>query len=192
MNIKIRNTKVDEFPITEYITRESFWNVYKPGACEHLILYKLRKSETYNNNFDLVALNNDEIIGHIILSDAKIINSNFETFPVLCVGPISVLPKFQNKGVGTMLMNESIQITKKTSYKGMILFGNPTYYYRFGFVNAQKYNITTKDMKNFEQFMGLELNKSSLQNISGRFFEDEAFNYNNDELAEFEKKFNKN
>jgi predicted N-acetyltransferase YhbS len=80
-----------------------------------------------------------------------------------------VLPDFQNKGIGTRLLNESISIAKVTGYSGMILFGHPDYYHRFGFVNAQKYRISTKDGLNIEPFMALELYPDALAMMSGKF-----------------------
>jgi len=71
----------------------------------------------------------------------------------------------------------------------MILFGNPEYYHRFGFVNAEEHQITTKDNLNFEPFMALEIQDNSLANVNGRFFEDEAFLVDENELVEFEKQF---
>ena len=74
-------------------------------------------------------------------------------------------------------------------FNGMILFGNPDYYHRFGFRNAKEYEITTKDNQNLEPFMALELYENGLDNVKGRFFEDEAFTIKEDELNEYEKKF---
>jgi len=71
----------------------------------------------------------------------------------------------------------------------MILFGNPEYYHRFGFVNAEKYRITTKDNQNFEPFMALEIQKKGLTNVNGKFFEDKSFSIDEDELIEFEMQF---
>ena len=74
MRIHIRKTTVDDFSQTENLTRESFWNVYKPGCDEHLVLHNLRKSESYIGELDLVALFEGEIIGHIISTKPKIID----------------------------------------------------------------------------------------------------------------------
>ena len=57
------------------------------------------------------------------------------------MGPISVLPSFQRKGIGSLLMRHSIEKAKKIGYKAIILFGDPKYYQRFGFVNAKTYGI---------------------------------------------------
>ncbi len=189
MNLLVKQINQNDFAITENITREAFWNVYKPGCSEHLVLNKLRKSQSYIKELDLVAMNNNQVVGHIISTKAKVVDSLNKEYEVLCVGPLSVLPDFQKKGIGGKLMKESIKIAKRLGFRGMILFGNPDYYHRFGFRNAKEFEITTKDYQNFEPFMALELFKNALIDVKGRFVEDESFNVDEDELIEFEKQF---
>ena len=189
MEVNIQPATGKEFASTENITREAFWNIYRPGCVEHLILHNLRKSKSYIIELDLVAVIDNEIVGHIISTKAKTVDSLNNEHEVLCVGPLSVLPEYQKQGIGSKLINESIRIAKELGYSGMILFGNPEYYHRFGFVNAQEYSITTKEGQNFEPFMALELKNNGLENSEGRFIEDEFFEIQPDELIEFEKKF---
>jgi predicted N-acetyltransferase YhbS len=189
MELLITTTDKRNFHQTENLTREAFWNLYKSGCDEHLVLHQLRESGCYIAELDLIALNHREIVGHIISSKARVIDLHDKEHEILCVGPISVSPSFQNKGIGTSLMNYSIAEAQKAGFKGMILFGNPAYYHRFGFTNAIEYKITTKDLQNFEPFMALELLKNGLNDVKGRFFEDEAFTINDGQLLEFEKQF---
>lgn len=189
MVILIRRTTEKDFPQTENLTREAFWNVYKPGCDEHLILHNLRNSKSYISELDLVAVFENKIIGHIISTQAKVVDSLNNEHEILCVGPLSVLPEFQKRGIGSKLMNHSISAAKESGFQGMILFGNPDYYHRFGFKNAQEYNITTKDYRNFEPFMALELQSNALADIKGRFFEDNVFETDSGDLIEFEMKF---
>jgi predicted N-acetyltransferase YhbS len=101
------------------------------------------------------------------------------------------LPEYQGQGIGQALITETINRAKDLKYKGIFLMGNPAYYSRFGFVNAQVFNIQTSAGGNFDYFMGLELAEHSLQGITGRFFEDEVFVVAENELEEFEKQFPK-
>ncbi|MCG6187856.1 GNAT family N-acetyltransferase [Maribellus maritimus] len=189
MNTTIKNTDKNEYFQTENITREAFWNLYAPGCTEHLVLHQLRESNSYIKELDFIAVSEKQVIGHILSTKACVIDNQNHKHEVLCVGPFSVLPEFQGQGIGSQLINFSILRAKEMEFSGIILFGNPDYYHRFGFRNAQEFNITTKDFQNFEPFMALEICKKGLNKISGRFFEDEAFFTKDEDLISFEKQF---
>lgn len=191
MQITIRQTEKQDNNYTENFTREIFWNLFTSGCTDHFILHNLRKSKDYIPQLDLLVIHNSKIVGHIISSKAKVVDNKNNEHEVLCVGPFAISPEMQNKGIGTRLLKHSISVAKELAFKGMILFGNPNYYRRFGFVDARIYSITTKDGQNFPQFMALELQKNGLSEITGKFFDDEAFQVKEDEFVEFEKMFPK-
>jgi len=49
------------------------------------------------------AVKHDKMVGHVLFSTATIENSN-ESFLVLVLSPVAVLPEFQNQGIGTKLI----------------------------------------------------------------------------------------
>ena len=120
------------------MTREAFWDLYKPGYDEHLVLHKIRKVPAFVKELDFVSCDEDTIVGNIIYSRAKVLNEENKEFEVLCMGPLTVLPSYQKQGIGFLLMNYSIEKARQLGYKGIIIFGNPDYYHRFGFVNAKE------------------------------------------------------
>lgn len=190
MNISIRLENENDFRNVENIIREAFWDVYKPGCVEHLIVHKIRKVSAFIRELDFIACDGEVVIGNIIYSKAKIINEDNEEFQVLCMGPIGVLPSYQGKGIGTLLIKHSINVARTLGYNAIIIFGNPNYYHRFGFENAQKYNIQTSWGANLEAFMMvLELYEGSLKGISGKYYEDSVFEVDDEELNIFEKQF---
>jgi predicted N-acetyltransferase YhbS len=189
MEITFRQTREIDFKESENLTREAFWDIYKPGCDEHLVLHNIRKSNCYINELDLVAVECEKIIGHIICTRAKVIDSKNHEYIVLCVGPFSIEKNHQGKGYGYKLMEYCIVKAKELGYAGMILFGNPNYYHRFGFRNAVEYGIRTKEGLNFEPFMVKELQKEGLRKIQGAFYEDKSYTIDMDELIEFEEQF---
>lgn len=189
MNISIRLENENDFRNVENIIREAFWDVYKPGCVEHLIVHKIRKVSAFIRELDFIACDGEVTIGNIIYSKAKIINEDNEEFQVLCMGPLGVLPSYQGKGIGTLLIKHSINVARTLGYKAIIIFGNPNYYHRFGFENAEKYNIQTSWGANFEAFMVLKLYEGSLKGISGKYYEDSVFEVDDKELNIFEKQF---
>ncbi len=192
MNINIRNERESEYFYVEAMTRYSFWNVYKPGCDEHVMVHKLRQSEVFIPELDFVAECDEKIVGSIICSKVKILdndNNIIDDSNIAAIGPICVLPQWQNKGIGSMLIMHVKKVAKSLGYKGLVLYGNPSYYHRFGFVNAKEYAITTPDGSNFDAFMLLELDIHSLDNIKGKCYESEAFEVSKEELETFERNF---
>lgn len=189
MQISIRHEEENDFNSVEFLTREAFWDVYKPGCDEHLIVHKIRKVPAFVKELDFVACDKDKIIGNIIFSKARVVDEDNKEFEVLCMGPVSVSPLYQKQGIGSLLINQAIEKAKELGYRAIILFGHPDYYHRFGFVNAEEYNVQTSWGANFEAFMVLELFEGSMKGISGKYFEDEVFKIGKDELEDFEKLF---
>ncbi|MEN6310201.1 MAG: N-acetyltransferase [Acidobacteriota bacterium] len=138
---------------------------------------------------DHVACRDGDVVGNIVYSRAKVVDGENGEFEVLCMGPLAVLPSFQGQGIGSLLMNRTIGRARELGFKAILIFGNPKYYQRFGFVNAKKYGITTASGENFDAFMALELFDGALDGITGKFFEDQVFEIKDDELEAFEREF---
>lgn len=188
MDIVLRLEEVKDYEVVENLTREAFWDVYKPGCDEHLILRQLRESEGFVKELDYLAIDGDKIVGNIAYTKVTVENNSADN-EVLCMEPIGVLPEYKGKGIGSMLMRHTIELARKMGFKGIVLYGDPKFYHRFGFVNAEQYGLQTSWGANFEEFMALELSEGSLSGMSGKCFEDKAFVVNEIALTEFEKNF---
>jgi len=189
MNIILRLEEEKDYRTVENITREAFWNIYRPGCTEHFILHNLRNSPAFIKELDFVAEVDGEIVGNIVYTKAAVLDDTGAKHEVIGFGPVSVLPAYQKMGIGAKLIEHTIEIAKTMGFKAIIIFGDPSYYHRFGFENAEKFDIHTAEGENFEPFMAKELYLGSLQGITGRFFDDEAFHVNEDEFEVFEKEF---
>ncbi len=189
MDIEIRHETKDDHRETETLTRDAFWDLYKPGCDEHLLLHKIRDLQVFVSELNYVAVTGGTIIGNIVFSKASVVNDNGNEFEVLTMGPVSVLPQYQGKGIGSRLINHALDHAGKMGFAAVLIFGNSEYYSRFGFVNAEKYNIQTSEGDNFDAFMALELFENSLQGIEGKFYIDPVFFTDEKELKEFEKQF---
>ncbi len=72
-------------------------------------------------------------------------------------GPVAVAPRYQDHGIGTALMNATLDAARATGFPAAFLYGDPHYYPRFGFHDAKHLDVTTTEGDNFPEFMGLEL-----------------------------------
>jgi len=190
MKIELRQEEEKDYKIVENLTREAFWNVYSLGAEEHLLIHNLRKTKEFIQDLDFLAIYDEKIIGNIVYTKAKIIDFEKE-HNVLTFGPVSVLPKFQNKGIGTKLIKYTIKLAKNMGYEAILIYGDPEYYKRFGFIASKEYNITNKEGKFPEALLVLELFPNALNGIKGMFDEGTVYEVDEKELEEFEKGFPK-
>ena len=167
MGITIRHEKEEDYFEVENMTREAFWDLYKPGCDEHLLVRQLRKSKAFLPELDYVAVDDETIVGNIMYTKA-IIESESGQATVLCMGPLTVLPSQQRKGIGSSLLRHTVEIAKEIGYPAIVIFGSPAYYHRFGFRDAKEYRIQTSDGNNFDAFMVLDLSDNGLTTMSGK------------------------
>ncbi len=189
LKITLRLEESKDYHEVEALTREAFWTVSDP-VNEHLLAHKLRDLPSFMKELDYVAEANGKLVGNIMYSKAKIVGEDGRETEVLTFGPLSVLPEYQNKGVGKTLMEKTIEEAKKTDYPMIVIYGEPDYYPRYGFVNAAEYGITAPDGKNFDALMALPLTDEEPSIAGGKFHEDKVFTtLGGEETAEFDKKF---
>jgi predicted N-acetyltransferase YhbS len=174
----------------EALVRDAFWDVYKPGCDEHLILHKARNSPDFVPDLDLVAVEDGRIIGCILATRARVVNDAEGTsHDVICLGPVAVRPDRQQTGVGSSLIRAVLERAGRLGGTAAFLYGNPAYYSKFGFEDARRWHVTTSQGKNFEAFMGIELIPDGLDEISGRLMESTVFTVDPAEVEEFEHRF---
>lgn len=189
MDPVIRPEREDDYRIVEELTREAFWNLHVPGCDEHFVLHNLRKCPAFIPELDFVAEQERTIVGHIVYSSSTIIDEENIKHEVITFGPVSVLPSLQRQGIGSALIKHSLDKAKQMGYPAVCIYGDPRYYSKFGFRCAEKFDIKTAAGKFAVALLVLELQAQALQNVKGRFYEDPAFDVNQDEFDVFEKTF---
>ncbi|MDP5272835.1 GNAT family N-acetyltransferase [Chengkuizengella axinellae] len=135
---------------------------------EAKLVEEIRKSDFFVPELSIVCEKNEqEIVGHILISKIEIITKESETLSTLGLAPLSVKPQFQNLGIGSRLIEYGLELSKRMSFKHMFVLGHPKYYPRFGFAPTEPMGIKSPFPVPMEVFMGLELQKGSLKGISG-------------------------
>ena len=190
MEITIRPETEQDHRTVETITREAFWNVHFPGAEEHLLIHHLRNAAEFVQALDFVAVCNNEIAGNIVYAESKIIDSD-AAHTVLTFGPVSVLPAYQNRGIGTALIEHTKKLAAELGYRAILIYGDPEYYKRFGFRVSKEFRITNGEGKYPAALLALELYPGALNGIQGSFDEGKIYAVDAAELEEFEKGFAK-
>jgi putative acetyltransferase len=128
LSICIRVEQPNDIKSIHEVTVAAFLNAPHTDHTEQFIVSSLRESAALS--ISLVAEEDDRVVGHVALSPVTISDGTPNWYGL---GPLSVLPKQQGKGIGLQLMNAAIQELKNTKANGCVLLGDPNYYRRFGF-----------------------------------------------------------
>lgn len=112
MEIELRNERFSDYPETENVVREAFWNRYSPGCYEHYLIHIMRYSRAFVPQLDFVAVFDDKIVGNIVFLKSVIQADTGKEYEVLSLGPISVLPEYQNMGIGKRLIDHTRNLAK--------------------------------------------------------------------------------
>lgn len=162
----IREENEKDYDKVYEVIEEAFRNEELSDHDEQNLVNRLRKSDEFIKELSMVATDNGKIVGHIMLTKIKIVDKEV-SHDSLALAPVSVLPNYQGKGIGNLLINTAIKNSKELGYDSIIVLGHDKYYPRFGFKKASNYKIVSPFEVPDEAFMVLELKHGSLENIKG-------------------------
>ncbi len=154
----------DEQSIGE-VHAEAFFVTDSPEAVppEVGLVEGLRASTAWIPALSLVALENEQVVGHVMCTRAHV-----DEVPVLGLGPIGIRTVRQNHGIGTALMRAVISAADEHGEPLIGLLGSSTYYSRFGFVPSSQMGIGSPDPSWCDHFQTLRL-VAYREDITGRF-----------------------
>ncbi|HLA44589.1 MAG TPA: N-acetyltransferase [Aggregatilineales bacterium] len=142
------------------IHRIAFGGEVEPGIVE-----KLRAASDFDPKLSLMALYDGQVVGHAVFSPATIVGH--ENLKGMGLGPVGVLPEYQNQGIGSALCYEGLEVCRKSGIDYVVVLGHPTYYPRFGFVIASTKGLNNPFKAPDEAFMVIELKPGALDSVSG-------------------------
>ncbi|MEH6404511.1 MAG: N-acetyltransferase [Sneathiella sp.] len=126
--MEIREETSSDIDVIRSITRAAFLPVEHSSQTESAIVDALRCSGALS--ISLIAVESDEIVGHVAFSPITIEGVNKGWFGL---GPVSVRPDRQKKGIGATLIEDGLRRISAMKAKGCVVLGDPNYYARFGF-----------------------------------------------------------
>ncbi|RXM43840.1 MULTISPECIES: GNAT family N-acetyltransferase [Flavobacterium] len=166
MEIKLRQENENDYKSVFQLIEKAFEKEEYSDHKEQFLVERLRKSEAFIPELSIVAEVEDKIVGHILFTKLEIKNE-FQSFQSLALAPVSVLPEFQGKGIGSKLILYGHELAKELGYKSVILLGHQDYYPRFGYELCEKYNIKMPFDVPAENCMVISLTENGLSGISG-------------------------
>lgn len=115
----------------------------------------------------LVALENDQVVGHVLFSLVTI-KGESQSLEAVGLGPVAVLPDRQKQGIGSRLIRAGLEEIRQMGYPAVVVLGDPRYYTRFGFEPAARYGLRFPDPNvPADDFMALELRRGALEQSTG-------------------------
>ena len=134
----IRKETAADYRTVENLTREAFWNVYRPGCTEHFVLHQFRDRPEFVKELDLCLETAGQIIGHVMFVRAEIAADDGRILPIMTFGPISIHPDFQRRGYGKILLDYALEKAAQMGVGAVCMEGNIAFYGNCGFDIASK------------------------------------------------------
>ena len=168
-NIIIRSETPADYRTVENLTREAFWNVYRPRCLEHYVLHTFRRDPAFVPELDLVMERDGEIIGHIMYVRSTIRTEDGREIPIMTFGPLSIVPELQRQGYGKRLLDYSMAKAREMGAGALAITGDIDFYGRSGFVVSRNRGIWYEEDPEAEYFLIAELEPGFLNGITGTY-----------------------
>jgi len=192
MEIFIRNEREIDYREVEELTREAFWNLYVPGCDEHYLVHIMRSHPDFLPELSFVAVLNGRIVGNIMYAKSRLVNDTGRSIDTITFGPVSVLPEFQRKGIGSRLILHTVEIADSLNHKAIVIFGHPHNYCKHGFVGSKRVNVCDSDGRYPYSLLVLELEKGCLDKYTWKYVPSDVYsNITEKSTLEFDESFEK-
>ena len=188
----IRKETESDYRAVENLTREAFWNVYRPGCTEHYVLHQFRSRPEFVKELDYVMEVGGELIGHIMFVRAEIKADDGRVLPIMTFGPISIRPDFQRKGYGKILLDFALEKAAAMGVGAVCMEGNIDFYGRSGFDVASKSGIHYYAEPRSEAvpyFLLRQLREGFLDGVTGEYRTPDGYFVSDAEAEEFDRQF---
>ena len=172
---RIRTETPADYRAVETLTREAFWNVYRPGCLEHYVLNQFRSQPDFVPELDLVMEAEGALIGHVMYVRSAIQTDDGRTLPIMTFGPISIAPQWKRQGYGTVLLRHSMELAREMGAGALAITGNLGFYGKSGFVVAKTRGIRYADDPDADYFLVAELEPGFLTGVSGTYRDPEGY-----------------
>ena len=192
INWHIRHERPEEYRTVEALTRDAFWNVYRPGCCEHYVLHRFRQDPAFVPELDLVLELNGTLIGQIIYVRTQLELDGGGQLPIMTFGPIGIAPAYQRQGFGKRLLDYSMEQAAALGVGALVIEGNIHFYGKCGFTPAKERGIRYADDPEAAYLLVKELQPGYLAGATGLFRDPEGYRVcerDPEEFARYEASF---
>jgi len=133
MNVHVRKALKSDRQAISNVVIAAFGNMQGQEISD--LITNLLGDPTALPLLSLVATVNDNVVGHILLTNTRIKHTQHMISSSI-LAPLSVHPEYQNQGVGGWLIKEGLRQLKAWGVELVFVLGHPDYYPKYGFSAA--------------------------------------------------------
>lgn len=188
----IRRETPADYREVENLTREAFWNVYRPGCTEHYVLHQFRERPEFVSELDLCLEVDGQIIGHIMFVRAEITTDGGKALPIMTFGPISIRPDYQRRGYGKILLDYALKKAAEMGVGAVCIEGNIDFYGKCGFDVASRHGVHYYAEPREEvvpYFLLNQLKEGFLDGVTGVYKTPDGYFVSEEASEEFDRQF---
>lgn len=126
----------------------------------------IRQSNGFIPELSLVALRDNTIVGHIMLSQISI-QTEGGTLPAVALAPIAVHPTRQRQRIGSALILAALDRALQLGHAVVVVMGHSDYFGRFGFMSARAMGLEAPFDVPDDEFLVLGLRPGALDEATG-------------------------
>ncbi|HEV2564009.1 MAG TPA: N-acetyltransferase [Microvirga sp.] len=115
----------------------------------------------------LLDLSFTAMVGTLLVGSVRMTPVKAGTVPALMLGPLTVEPAFESRGIGAALMRRSLDAAKAKGHTLVLLVGDEPYYSRFGFKRVPPQQLQLPGPVNPARFLALELVEGAMAGAKG-------------------------
>ena len=129
----IREANESDLSDVLHVERQAFGADKGPEIVE--LIDELLRDPSAMPLLSLIAVDDDQVIGHILFTKAQIIYPK-KPISAAILAPLAVIPDAQSQGVGGQLIEEGLRVLSESGVELVFVLGHPEYYPRHGFKTA--------------------------------------------------------
>jgi predicted N-acetyltransferase YhbS len=135
--------------------------VFGPGRFARTA-FRLREGAPHILEFSFTAL-----VGTLLVGSVRLTPITAGEVRGLVLGPLTVDPAFENRGIGAALIARALEAARGDGYALVLLVGDEPYYSRFGFRRVPAGQLALPGPIDPDRFLALELVEGALGKARG-------------------------
>ncbi|MCT2882072.1 GNAT family N-acetyltransferase [Lentilactobacillus buchneri] len=136
---------------------------------------RLRDSESYHDQFEVVAKDHDHrVVGHALMVPAEV-RSATGKFPIVSIVEIGVLHGYRNDGIGQEMVIELETRARLAGYHAVSAIDHSDFFFKNNYVPADNFNILPTVAVDFNDNLIKPLFDGALYQKGGKIYYPEEF-----------------